>query len=96
MATKTCSTDRDPETTETTLLAAEAFRPGWRYWSVRPGSEDAWTIASVRIFEAAYQVQRDGKIFSPTLVEHTRRDGTTQLLELGEKVAIQGPWKTEA
>jgi len=88
-------TIQEPET-ETTLLAAEDFRPGWRYWSVYPGAENAWTIASVRIFEAEYQVQRDGKIITPTLVEHIRRDGNTRILELGEQVAIQGPWKTEA
>lgn len=85
----------DPQPLQTSLLAAEDFRPGWRYWSVYPGYEDAWTIASVRIFESPNSVRPDGERYT-TLVEHIRRDGDTRVFELGEKIAIQGPWKTEA
>ncbi len=79
---------------KTGSLAAEDFRPGYRYWAVRPGFEDAWTIKSVTLQEAAYQVQRDGKLVTPILVMHVRRDGSNRLFELGEEIAIQGPWKT--
>lgn len=76
-------------------LAAEDFAVGYRYWSVRPGYEDAWTIAKVTRHQAEYQVMRNGEMVSPMLVTHTRRDGTERTFEVGEMVAIKGPWKTE-
>lgn len=76
-------------------LAAERFLPGYRYWPVRPGYEDAWTISQVSISQAGYQVERNGQTVTPLLVTHVRRDGTTRTFEYGEQVAIKGPWKTE-
>ncbi len=81
-------------TTEFKSLAAEDFRVGFRYWSVRPGFEQAWTVESVEIHTADYQVQRDGQWVSPELVTITYRDGRTITVEKGEQVAIQGPWFT--
>lgn len=81
--------------TEIRTLVAEDFKVGFRYWSVRPGCEDAWTIASVTVEEAEYQVMRGGEMVSPMLVTITRRDGNERTFEKGEMVAIQGPWKTE-
>lgn len=82
-----------PET-PITALAAEDFAPGYRYWSVRPGYESNWTVASVEIHTAEYEVDRGDGWFSPELVTITRRDGVVRILEKGEQVAIQGPWKT--
>jgi hypothetical protein len=80
--------------TEITTLAAEDFQPGYRYWAVRPGYESAWTIASVEIATAEYEVQRDGQWISPQIVTITRRDGNVRTFEKGEQIAIMGPWKT--
>lgn len=85
----------EPQTTETRLLAAEDFQVGYRYWPVRPGYEAAWTIMSVTVHEAPYQVQRNGEFVTPMLVTHVRGDGTNRTVEKGEKIAIQGPWKTQ-
>lgn len=79
----------------TALLAAEDFQVGYRYWSVRPGYEDAWTIASVTERMADYQVWRGGESYTPHLVIHVRRDGTERTFEKGEMIAVQGPWKAE-
>lgn len=76
-------------------LAAEEFKVGYRYWPVRPGYEAAWTIASVEIAPAEYEVYRDGRWVSPQIVTITRGDGDVRQLEVGEQVAIQGPWKTD-
>jgi hypothetical protein len=84
-----------PETTEMRTLAAEDFQVGYRYWPVRPGYEAAWTIKSVTVHPAPYQVQREGKFVTPMLVTHVRGDGTERSFEKGEKIAIQGPWKTQ-
>lgn len=78
-----------------TELAAEDFLPGYRYWPVRPGFENAWTIGSVTVREAQYQVLREGRMVTPLLVTHIRRDGTTRTFEMGEQIAVYGPWKTE-
>jgi hypothetical protein len=80
---------------ETATLAAEDFRPGFRYWNVYPDARDRWTIRSVEIVQAPYSVYRDGREVTPTLVIHTRRDGERRTFELGEMVAIQGPWHTD-
>lgn len=85
----------EQEAGEMKTLAAEDFQVGYRYWPVRPGFEDAWTIAEVTRHEAEYQVMQDGEFVTPMLVTHVRRDGTTRTFEVGEKVAIKGPWKTE-
>lgn len=87
---------KSTDTTEIRTLEAEKFRPGYRYWPVRPGYENAWTIASVEVKAASYQVQRDGKWITPDVVVITRRDGDVRTLYKGEKVAIQGPWQTES
>jgi hypothetical protein len=76
-------------------IAAEDFRPGYRYWPVREGYEAAWTIAAVTLSEGENQVYRDGKWITPVIVTHTRRDGDTRRLDLGEQIAVQGPWKTD-
>lgn len=76
-------------------IAAEDFRPGYRYWPVREGYENNWTIVSVTLAESTGHVYRDGEWVIPVIVTHTRRDGTTQQMYLGEQVAIQGPWKIE-
>jgi hypothetical protein len=91
---------RTPPTTQgkttTTDLAAEDFQVGYRYWTVRPGYESAWTIASVTIHTSENEVSRNGgPWYRPVIVTHTRRDGTVRELELGDMVAIQGPFKTE-
>lgn len=86
---------QDDETTEITYLAAEDFQDGYRYWAVNPGYEDAWTIASVEVRTAEYEVWRDGGWVRPETVTHIRRDGNVRDdLEKGEMVAIMGPWKT--
>jgi hypothetical protein len=84
-----------PQTTEIRTLAVEDFQVGYRYWPVRPGYEAAWTIKSVTMQPAPYQVRRDGEFVTPTLVTHVRGDGTERTFEKGEKIAIQGPWKTQ-
>ena len=81
-------------TIETTTINVEDMRPGYRYWDVRPGFENAWTIKSVEIRLAEYEVDRGAGAFAPTLVTVTRRDGDVRTFELGEKIAIMGPWKT--
>jgi hypothetical protein len=83
-------------TLQTSTLAAEDFKVGYRYWAVRPGYEAAWTIASIEISTAAYEVYRDGRWVNSQIVTITRGDGDVRHLEVGEQVAIQGPWKTEA
>lgn len=83
------------ETTAITTLAAENFQAGYRYWPVRPGFENAWTIASVETKTAEYSVWRNGQEITPELVVITRRDGNVRTFEKGEEIAIQGPWKTE-
>lgn len=85
----------EKERQKTKTLAAEKFLPGYRYWPVKPGFEDAWTISQVSISQAEYSVERDGQTVTPLLVTHVRRDGTTRTFEYGEQVAIKGPWKTE-
>jgi hypothetical protein len=77
-----------------TELAAEDFKPGYRYWAVRPGFEAAWTIASVELKTAEYSVWRDGREVTPELVVITRADGNVRTLEKGEMVAVMGPWKS--
>lgn len=79
---------------ETTTIPVETMRPGYRYWSARPGYESNWTIAKVEIHEAEYQVDRGDGWFAPTLVTVTRRDGDVRTFEYGEQIAIQGPFKT--
>jgi hypothetical protein len=77
---------------ETTSINVEDMRPGFRYWAVRPGYENAWTIKSVEIRLAEYEVWRDGGMVTPTLVIVTRNDGDVREFELGEKIAIMGPY----
>jgi len=89
------ATSRALANTQIRTLAAEEFKPGYRYWPVRPGFEDAWTIKSVEVRPAPYEVLRDGKMITPDIVVITRRDGNVRTLYKGEQVAIQGPWKTE-
>jgi hypothetical protein len=86
---------KSTDTTEIRTLEAEKFKPGFRYWPVLPGHENAWTIRSVEVGPASYQVWRDGKMITPDIVTITRRDGNVRTLYKGEKVAIQGPWQTE-
>jgi hypothetical protein len=76
-------------------LAAEDFRVGYRYWPVRPGYEKAWTVQSVTVAPAPYEVERDGKLLSPLLVTHVYGDGRERVFEKGERVVVQGPWKTQ-
>jgi len=83
-----------PVVPEWTTMPAQDMKPGYRYWSVRPGYESNWTIKSVEISEASYQVDRGNGWFTPVLVTVTRRDGVAQTHEYGDEVAIQGPWKT--
>jgi hypothetical protein len=83
----------DPLTMRT--LAAEDFQPGLRYWDVRPGFESDWTVTSVAILTTEAEVFRDGKWVLRTTVTVTRRDGNVRVFDKGEKVAIQGPWRTE-
>lgn len=78
-----------------TTIAVEDVKVGYRYWSVRPGHESDWTVKSVQIHEADYQVDRKGEVFTPTLVTVTRRDGVAQVCELGERISIQGPWESD-
>jgi hypothetical protein len=85
----------ESETTKMRPLAVEDFQVGYRYWPVRPGYEAAWTIKSVTMQPAPYQVRRDGEFVTPILVTHVRGDGTERTFEKGEKIAIQGPWKTQ-
>jgi hypothetical protein len=80
----------------TTTLAAEDFRPGYRYWPVRSGCEQAWTVASVETYTADCEVFRDGRWVAPQMVRITYRDGRIRDLERGEQVAVQGPWHTDA
>jgi hypothetical protein len=77
-----------------TTIPAQDMKPGYRYWSVRPGYESNWTIKTVEIAEASFQVDRGQGWFTPVLVTVTRRDGVAQTHEYGDEVAIQGPWKT--
>jgi len=87
-----------PASTKTTAwgsIAVEDMRPGYRYVPVRDGYESAWTIETVTIHRGKGQVYRDGKWITPTLVTYTQRNGGGQTLELGEQIAIQGPWLTE-
>jgi hypothetical protein len=83
------------QTAEITTIAVETMRPGYRYWAVRPGYESNWTIKSVEIREADYQVDRGNGWFTPTLVTMTRRDGVSQTCEYGEQIAIMGPFEGE-
>lgn len=80
----------------TTTLAAEDFQPGYRYWPVRPGYEQAWTVATVETYASEAQVFRDGRWVDLEMVRIVYRDGRTRDLEKGEQVAIQGPWHTDA
>lgn len=75
-------------------LAAEDFQVGYRYWPVRPGHEEAWTVRSLVVAPAPYEIQRDGMFLSPMMVTHTYGDGRERVFEKGEMVAIQGPWRT--
>lgn len=43
---------------------------------------------------AENEVDRGDGWFTPTIVIVTRRDGDVRYFELGEKIAIMGPWKT--
>lgn len=81
-------------TIQTTSINVEDMRPGYRYWEVRPGFEGAWTIKSVEIRLSENEVDRGHGWFTPTLVTVTRNDGDVRTFELGEKIAIMGPWKT--
>jgi hypothetical protein len=83
------------QTTETTTIAVEDMKVGYRYWAVRPGYESNWTIASVQTHTAEYEVDRGDGWFSPTLVTVTRRDGDVRVFEKGEQLSIMGPWKAE-
>ncbi|MGR3875762.1 hypothetical protein ACUXZZ_45335 (plasmid) [Streptomyces graminifolii] len=80
----------------TTTLAAEDFQPGYRYWPVRPGHEQAWTVATVETYTTGTEVFRDGRWTALEMVRITYRDGRARDLERGEQVAIQGPWHTDA
>lgn len=80
----------------TTTLAAEDFQPGYRYWPVLPGCEQAWTVAAVETYTAECEVFRDGQWVAPQMVRIVYRDGRTLDAERGEQVAIQGPWRTDA
>ena len=73
-------------------IAAEDFRPGYRYWPVRPGREWAWTIESVKIGPADHLVYQNGHWTHPDIVTITRRDGDVSQFEIGQQVTIQGPW----
>jgi hypothetical protein len=79
----------------TATLAAEDFQPGYRYWPVRSGYEQAWTVDSVTEFTYG-QVFRNGQWKALEVVRITYRGGWTRDLERGELVAIQGPWHTDA
>lgn len=79
-------------TIETTTMKVEDMRPGYRYWAVRPGFEDAWTIKSVEIRLADYEVDRGEGWFTPTVVIVTRNDGNVRHFELGDEIAIMGPY----
>lgn len=82
--------------TQTGSILAEDMQPGYRYWDVRPGSEDAFTVESVRVTTTSYTVFRDGREFHPEVVYVTYRDGKTRRFEKGETVAIMGPYRAEA
>lgn len=81
-------------TLRTTTLAAEDFKVGYRYWAVRPGYEQNWTVTDVTPHTADYQVYRDGQFITPELITITYGDGRTRTFEKGEQIAIQGPWLT--
>lgn len=83
-------------TLETTTIKVEDIRPGYRYWSVRPGAEHAWTIKSVEFKLAEYQVDRGQGFVTPGLVLVTRNDGDVRTFERGEDLAIQGPFPAAA
>lgn len=78
---------------QTSTIAAEDFQVGRRYWSVRPGFESNWTVVKVELHTAEYTVWRDGREVTPELVTVTRRDGNVRTFEVGEQVAIQGPFR---
>lgn len=78
---------------KTSTIAAEDFQIGRRYWEVRPGFESNWTIAKVELHTSQGEVYRDGKWIAPELVTVTRRDGRSQTFEVGQQVAIQGPFR---
>lgn len=83
--------DRDMEATDTTKIAANDLRVGYRYVDViSPAFEDRWTVASVERYQpTGFQILVNGEwADAPERIRVTYRDGREMTFGDGETLHI--------